>query len=216
MTEDNLSTGRQRILEQASHLFSLHGYHGASIRDIAQACGLSNASLYYHFGNKQNLYLEVLGEYIVLVAQKLEQAGEVVGSCRERLARMADAYAQIIVESQGEIQTLLRDLSQFDQEQVRSLLPNTRKRIQLTVAAVLEEGVAADEIRPVDTYRTGILLLGMISSLIARRFYSTGTTTLEEDVDLVIDVLFNGIGIQDQAPNVLASKTRTKSKETRL
>jgi AcrR family transcriptional regulator len=195
MTQDYLSTGRQRILEQAQHLFSLHGYHGASIRDIAQACGLSNASLYYYFGNKQNLYLEVLKEYNVVVAQKLQQTGAGEGSCRDRLARMVHAYAQIIVESQGEIQTLLRDLSQFDQEDIRHLLPDMRRRIQSTIATVLEEGVVAGEIRPVDTYRVGILLLGMVSSLVARRLYSLVAATLEEDVDLVVNVLFEGIGV---------------------
>jgi len=108
---------------------------------------------------------------------------------------MADAYAKIVVESQSEILALLRDLGQFDQKEIRHVLPETRKRIQSTVAAVLDEGVAAGKIRPLDTYRVGILLLGMVSSLVARRMYSAAATTLGEDVELVIDVLFKGIGI---------------------
>jgi len=195
MDERNPTTGRQRILEQARHLFSLHGYHGASIRDIAQACGLSNAALYYHFGNKQNLFFEVLKEYIAVVTRQLQEAGAGEGSCRERLARIADAYAQIIVESQSAIQTLFRDLTQFDREEIRHLLPDARGRIQSTITTVLEEGIAAGEIRPMDTYHVGVLLLGMVSSLTARRLYSTAEATLEEDVDLIVDVLFEGIGI---------------------
>jgi len=195
VAEDNLSTGRQRMLKQAQHLFSQHGYHGASIRDIAQACGLANASLYYHFGNKQNLYFEVLKEYIAEIAQQLREAGAVEGSCRERLTRMADAYAEIIVESQSAIQTLIRDLAQFDREEIQHLLPDARDQIQSTISTVLEEGIAAGEIRPLDTYRVGVLFLGMVSSLAARRLYNTARATLEEDVDLVVNVLFEGIGI---------------------
>jgi len=192
--EGNPTTGRQRILEQAQHLFSLHGYHGASIRGIAQACGLSNASLYYHFGNKQNLYFEVLKEYIAEVAQQLREAGAAEGSCRERLTRMADAYAQIVVESQSTIQNLLRDLTQFDREEIRHLLPDARRRIQSTIATVLKEGIAAGEVKPVDAYRVGVLLLGMISSLTARRMYGEVVETLAEDMNLVISTLFEGIG----------------------
>ena len=194
MDEGNPTTGRQRILEQAQHLFSLHGYHGASIRGIAQACGLSNASLYYHFGNKQNLYFEVLKEYIAEVAQQLREAGAAEGSCRERLTRMADAYAQIVVESQSTIQNLLRDLTQFDREEIRHLLPDARRRIQSTIATVLKEGIAAGEVKPVDAYRVGVLLLGMISSLTARRMYGEVVETLAEDMNLVISTLFEGIG----------------------
>lgn len=195
MTEDSQSTGPQRILEQARHLFSLHGYHGASIRDIAQASGLANASIYYHFGNKKNLYFEVLKRYIAEVAQQLQEAGAAEGSCRERLTRMADAYAEIIVESQSAIQNLLHDLAQFDREEIRHLLPDVGRQVPAVIAAILEEGITTGEIRPVNTQRMGILLLGMVSSLVARRPYLTAAATLEEDVDLVVDVLFEGIGV---------------------
>ena len=194
MAEDNLGPVRQRILEQAQRLFSMHGYHGASIRDIAQACGLSNASLYYHFGNKQNLYFAVLKGYIAEVARQLWEAGAGEGSCRERLSRMANAYAAIVVESQSAIQTLLRDLAQFDREEIRHLLPDARSRIQSTVATVLEEGIAAGEVQPLDAYRVGVLLLGMVSSLTARRMYGEVAETVAEDMNLVISTLFEGIG----------------------
>ena len=194
MTEDNLSTGRQRILEQAQRLFAMRGYHGASIRDIAQASGLSNASLYYHFGNKQNLYFEVIKSYIAEVAQQLQEAGAVEGSYRQRLTRMANAYAEIIVESQSAIHNLLRDLTQFGREEIRHLLPDARRRIQSTIAAVLEEGIAAGEVQQVDSYRVGVLLLGMISSLAALRIYGEVAETMAEDMDLVIGTLFEGIG----------------------
>lgn len=195
MTENSQGTGPQRILEQARHLFSLHGYHGASIRDIAQASGLANASIYYHFGNKKNLYFEVLKRYIAEVAQQLQEAGAAEGSCRERLTRMADAYAEIIVESQSAIQNLLHDLAQFDREEIRHLLPDVGRQVPAVIAAILEEGITTGEIRPVNTQRMGILLLGMVSSLVARRPYLTAAATLEEDVDLVVDVLFEGIGV---------------------
>jgi AcrR family transcriptional regulator len=195
MIERNPAAGRQCILDEAQRLFSRHGYHGVSIRDIVQACGLSNAALYYHFGNKQNLFSEVLQKHIATVAQQLRAAGAGVGTCRQRLVRIAQAYAEIILESQSAFQILLRDLTQFDREEIQEVLPDARKQVPAVVAAILEEGITNGEIRPVNAQRVGILLLGMVSSLVARRLYSTAAATLQEDVDLVIDVLFEGIGI---------------------
>jgi AcrR family transcriptional regulator len=119
----NEAGGRQCILEQAQRLFLVHGYHGVSIRDIVQACGLSNAALYYHFGNKENLFVQVFKEYLARATRELQEAGAGQGSCRERLAGMADAYAGFILESQSEMQTLRRDLMHCDQEEMHNCSP---------------------------------------------------------------------------------------------
>lgn len=195
MAEGNPAAGRQCILGEAQRLFSRHGYHGVSIRDIVQACGLSNAALYYHFGSKENLYFEVLQEHIATVAQQLRAAGAGVGTCRQRLVLIAQAYAQIILESESAFQILFRDLTQLDREEIQDVLPDAGRQVPAVIAAILEEGITTGEIRPVNTQRIGILLLGMVSSLVARRLYLTAAATLEEDVDLVVNVLFEGIGI---------------------
>jgi AcrR family transcriptional regulator len=195
MPEDKPAAGRQRILDQAQRLFSAHGYHGVSIRDIAQASGLSNAVLYYHFGSKRNLYFEVLREHISTLAHSLQEAGAIDGSCRERLASMAHAYAQMILEYQDTVQILLRDLAQFDWDEVLQMLPDFQTQVPSAVADVLEDGIASGEVRALDAHRVDILLMGMISSLVAFRARQPGVAAnLDEDVDLVIDVLFAGIG----------------------
>jgi AcrR family transcriptional regulator len=195
MPEESTVAGRQRILDQAQRLFTAHGYHGVSIRDIAQACGLSNAVLYYHFGSKQNLYFEVLKEHISTLTLCLQEAGAIGGTCRERLANMARAYAQMILEYQDTVQIMLRDLAQFDWEEILQMLPDLQALTPSPLAVVMEEGIASGEVRALDVQRVDIVLMGMISALVAFRARQPGlTTTLDEDVDLVIDVLFAGIG----------------------
>ena len=194
MPEESTASGRQRILEQAQRLFTAHGYDGVSIRDIAQACGLSNAVLYYHFGSKRNLYFEVLREHIAALTLCLQDAGAIEGTCRERLAHMARTYARMILEYEDTVQLLLRDLAQFEWDEVLQMLPDFQTQVPSAVTAALEEGMSSGEVRALDAQRVDILLLGMISSLAARRARQPGvTTTLDEDVDLVIDILFEGI-----------------------
>ena len=186
---------RQCILEAAQQHFASRGYHGASIRDIVQTCGVSNAALYYHFGSKQNLYFEVLGEYIAAVVGQLQMADTGEGTCRNRLTQVAQAYARIVLESQSVLQTLLRDVAQFDPEEIARLLPDISRQIPAAFAAILEDGIAAGEVREVHARRAGILMMGMVNALALRRLYAEVETTLEEDVDLVIKVLFEGIGV---------------------
>jgi AcrR family transcriptional regulator len=188
------AAGRRCILEQAQQLFFAHGYHGVSIRDIVQACGLSNAALYYHFGNKQNLYVEVIRGFVDSVVQPVQEAEAGSGSSRERLTRMVLAFTQFSFESRSELQMLMRDLTECEGEEIQQLIPDMIGQILSPFAAVLEEGIAAGEIRPVDAHRISHLLMGMLKSLAARRMFGRVAEPLTEDVDLAISTLFEGIG----------------------
>jgi AcrR family transcriptional regulator len=194
MMTSRQTAGRQCILEQARRLFLAHGYHGVSIRDIVQACGLSNAALYYHFGSKQSLFVAVIEAYVATVAQRVQKAGEGGGSCRERLTRMAEAHVQFILESRGEARILIRDLTQQEGEEIRHLLSEVMGQGPSLIASVLQEGIDSGEIRPLDARRISVLLLGMINSLSARRILASAEAPLTEEVELAINTLFEGIG----------------------
>ncbi len=194
MVTSDQAAGRQCILEQARQLFFAHGYHGVSIRDIVQACGLSNAALYYHFGSKQNLYIEVIRGFVASVVRPVQEAEAGSGSSRERLTRMVLAFARFSFESRSELQTLLRDLTACEGEEIQQLIPEVTGQVLAPFAAVLEDGIAAGEIRAVDVRRTSFLLMGMLNSLAARRMHGPVAEPLAEDVDLAISTLFEGIG----------------------
>ena len=193
MVASDPAAGRQCILDQAQQLFFAHGYHGASIRDIVQACGLSNAALYYHFGSKQNLYVEVIREFVASVIQPVQEAESGSGSSRERLTRMVLAFSRFLSESRSELHMLLRDLTECEGEEIQQLIPEVTGQILSPFATVLEDGVAAGEIRTVDVGRVSLLLMGMLNSMAARRMRGPVPETLAEDVDLAISTLYEGI-----------------------
>jgi hypothetical protein len=62
------------------------------------------------------------------------------------------------------------------------------------IAAILEDGMAAGEIRAMDTHRLAVLVLGMVNSLTSQRLFIDVEYTSAEDIDLIVDVLFEGIG----------------------
>jgi AcrR family transcriptional regulator len=194
MMTNNRAAGRQCILDHAQQLFFAHGYHGVSVREIVQACGLSNAALYYHFGSKQDLFVHLIREYVAVVARQVQEAGIGSASCRERLGRMAGALAHFIWESRSELQALLRDLTECDGEEIQHLIPEITGQIPTLFATVLEEGISSGEVRAVDAPRVGVLLTGMINSLAARRILDDVPEPLTEDVDLAISILLEGIG----------------------
>lgn len=51
--------GYDLILNQAEMLFQDQGYNQVSMRNIAEAVGMRQASLYYHFSSKEQLFIAV-------------------------------------------------------------------------------------------------------------------------------------------------------------
>jgi AcrR family transcriptional regulator len=63
MTQPKLSKGQQTrelLLEAALHHFTMHGFHGASMRQIAQEANLAVGGIYNHFANKDELFEAVI------------------------------------------------------------------------------------------------------------------------------------------------------------
>ena len=54
------ATAREEILDAASELFTRKGFATTSTHDIADAVGMRQASLYYHFPSKRDIFLTLL------------------------------------------------------------------------------------------------------------------------------------------------------------
>jgi len=68
--EARFSTSRAHILAAALKLFSTVGYHGTSIRDIAQAAGASTGNVYHQFPDKESIFRALLEEYFQQVGSE--------------------------------------------------------------------------------------------------------------------------------------------------
>jgi len=51
----------EQILDAAEYLFSLHGLHGVTLRDVAERVGVHTTLLHYYFDDKRALFEAVFG-----------------------------------------------------------------------------------------------------------------------------------------------------------
>jgi AcrR family transcriptional regulator len=54
------TVGRQVILDSAVRNMTERGYHGTSMRDIARDADITVASIYHHFGSKQEILQDIM------------------------------------------------------------------------------------------------------------------------------------------------------------
>lgn len=68
-------TTKERIMEEALTLFSTNGFKGTSVKSIADAVGIKDASLYKHFKSKQEILDTIVEHMKCRIAQISEELG---------------------------------------------------------------------------------------------------------------------------------------------
>jgi AcrR family transcriptional regulator len=81
---------REEILTSALDVIAREGFRGASVREIADAVGLSQAGLLHYFGSKEQLFVEILRKRDEIDAGQFEP-GEAAD-----LTSMREGYLRVI------------------------------------------------------------------------------------------------------------------------
>lgn len=86
-----------RVRAAAVRLFAARGFHGVGIRELAQAAGLTSASLYHYMGTKEDLLAAImrdcLGRLLDGARRALESSGDPVTGLARLVAVHVFAHA---------------------------------------------------------------------------------------------------------------------------
>lgn len=180
---------RGRILAAATRRFVVSGYHGISMREIADDVGLSKPALYYHFRDKESLFLAILEDAVDGLEALLDRCAERDG-CRARLEALLEGLFDWSPERRAVIRLASQETTHLDPSVRGDFIRRYHAAFVDRIRDFLRAGIDASELRPVDPARAAWLLLGMIYPfMLAAR-----TETPEEGPErLVLDVLFEGL-----------------------
>jgi AcrR family transcriptional regulator len=81
---------RRQLIDAGSALFAEHAFEEISMRQIAQAAGISKPLLYHYFPSKIELFKAAVADQAAELQRLIEPAGE--GTASEQLSRSLDAY----------------------------------------------------------------------------------------------------------------------------
>lgn len=66
----------EQILDEAEYLFSRNGFHGVTLKDVAQRVGVHHTLLNYYFSDKQQLFDRVFGRRAIITSSTRMKALE--------------------------------------------------------------------------------------------------------------------------------------------
>jgi AcrR family transcriptional regulator len=110
--EVRLPIQRERLLEAAAAEFAAHGYSGASSESISRRAGMSKATFYEHFDNKEDciigLFEAASGNVASAMAEAARSAGQ--ADATERMKAGTRAFLTSLAEHPDYAQTLLVEI----------------------------------------------------------------------------------------------------------
>jgi len=88
---------RARVLKAATALFAAKGFHETSTREVARKARVNEITIFRHFKNKQELYLQVLNSKLgLMVPESLLPLLQSSGNSEEVFLSLAEHLQQLL------------------------------------------------------------------------------------------------------------------------
>ncbi|MGH3969272.1 MAG: TetR/AcrR family transcriptional regulator [Mycobacterium sp.] len=151
----------RELLGTAARLFAERGYEATSLRDVADAMGISRTALYHYVASKEDLLGMLVRGWSRELADQFDELGRRTDLSPEGKLRAA---AEIIVRQRAESPEQFRVLDQAEPtlpEPLRGEHLRARRDVLHELQAVIEDGIAAGQFKPLDSRVAAFSVLGM-------------------------------------------------------
>jgi len=188
-TSKDLST---EILNKAKELFIEHGYHGLSMRQIAEAVEVTKAALYYHFKDKEALFLAILGAYLDEIQAAIEHILTEGTNSRQRIHLLVKHILRQPPKERAVIRLASQEMTHLSAPVRQQFRIAYKEQFIDLIRSILKDGIAKGEFRAMDSYLATWTLLGMIFPYL----YPVHSDELEisdETIEQMMSIYFDGI-----------------------
>jgi AcrR family transcriptional regulator len=189
---------RDQILAHAQRLFMEQGFRGISMRQIAEQVGLTKAALYYHFRDKEELFVAIVERYLHRIAELMDRAAAQGDTCREQLTAIVHAILTQPVEERAILRLASQELSNISPDARGRFLLLYHEKFIGRLAALLEAGMVSGELRRLDARLTTWTLLGMMYPYF-HPSPSTGFQLGRAEIDALVSIYFDGLATKTAA-----------------
>lgn len=107
---DKTQTGAdtaEKILRVATELLEQKGYAAISMRRVGELVGVSQAAIYRHYRDKDDLMLRIIGDGYADLASRIETLASSRGTLEERLCSAFHGYIDFVLERPSLFKALL-------------------------------------------------------------------------------------------------------------
>jgi len=187
------SESRRQILDAALELFAKKGYAATTVREILNAAGITAPSLYYHFGNKEGLYLELMQTHCTLIDSALTLHTHKSESAKHRLKDLVDKIFQHVIADKDFFRLMFAIYYGPSQGAPYCDFISYHVKFHAAIKKIIEEGIASGEFQPGNAGHMTRMIRGVVQLAMEEQIKEDrgkiDNPGLQKILDLILDRL---------------------------
>ena len=167
------------------------GYEATSMKDIADAVGLTKAGIYHYILGKEDLLFQIMSFAMDVVDEEVVAPARKVDDAEHRLYTIVERHAKRILEVGGAVTAILEEMAALTPAHRRII--RARKRIYFDLLRqTLEELATQGKLRDVSPTVATFNLFGMIN-WISRWYRTDGKLSPAETLRDFLEIAMNSV-----------------------
>jgi len=183
---------RRQILETAARLICERGYLGTSLRDIADACGLTKAGLYHHCRSKEHLLLEIMNYGMDLFEEQVLYKVMPIEDPVERLRACMHENVLLVTEGRNKEITIILHEHDTLTGDARAQIDARKKRYVRFLEGSFTEAMRDGQLRKAHPKVAAFSFLGQVL-WIYKWFRADGEVPAERLAKEMVELFFDGL-----------------------
>jgi AcrR family transcriptional regulator len=180
---------RKQILDAAVEVFGGKCYHWATTKEIAQAAGVSERTLFLYFENKKDIYRQAAKQAHRDLFEALGRAAPPMDDIRTFLKMSERNFLAYLDENPLKVKLIFRALDSIGDEELHDDFRDTFQSLYELFFAITEKAKERGEINEeVSTLSAVVCILGFHFIVAYVDFLQLDWFTGEDDIYSVVDV----------------------------
>ena len=183
-----------RILQAASLLFAQSGYEATSVADICQAAAVSKGAFYHHFSSKQSVFIRLMETWLSQLDKAFDDAIIETQDIPQALNRMANTAAESLRSADPQLSIFLEFWHQAHREpEIWQAAIAPYYRYKDFFSSLIQKGVAAGSLRPVDAELAARVCVSLAIGLIMQAIFDPHGAEWDQETVRSYRLLMEGL-----------------------
>ncbi|HET6381194.1 MAG TPA: TetR/AcrR family transcriptional regulator [candidate division Zixibacteria bacterium] len=192
-----------QIVDAARRVIRAKGFHPATVREIGEAAGMTQGTLYNYARSKDDILFLVLDELVRDYHEAVRAAIARETNPRHRLGATVRAFTQVVMQRQDDILLLYQEVHALERSLRARLLARTQEFIEY-VQRIVEQAIADGVVTTGNSYFAAQVITFLPAMLALRRWSLRGRLPEAEVAESVVEFIMRGL---DHGPVTCGEET---------
>jgi AcrR family transcriptional regulator len=194
---------RDEILQAAERVFATKGFFHTTMNEIAGTAEFGTGTLYKYFKSKEDLYFTLIDEKVVEINELVKRQLTEGGAATERIRKSLLLQFEFVERNRDFFRIYISERNRFEwtvQDDLGKGIHDKMVGYIRTLAHVMEEGIRAGELKPLNPLDLAHAFVGIVNSFLFEWLIGPQPCSIIPKADLILDIFLKGAQPSESKP----------------